>query len=69
MVRKILLIVALVVVVFSLIGCQAIQGLGRDIEWIGKRSEEILRPRWPLSPPHTSAARLVQCGGENKRFK
>ncbi len=42
MVRKVLLIVALVIVAFSLIGCQAIQGLGRDIEWIGQKSEEVL---------------------------
>ena len=42
MIRKIILIFALGIVTFSLIGCQAMQGLGRDIEWIGQKTEEIL---------------------------
>ncbi len=42
MARKILLIIAFVVVLFSLIGCQTVQGLGRDIEWVGEKSQDIL---------------------------
>lgn len=42
MTRKIFLIVALAAFIFSLIGCKAIQELGRDIEWIGGKTEEIL---------------------------
>ena len=35
MLRKVLLIFVLAVVVLSLAGCQTIQGVGRDITWIG----------------------------------
>ena len=42
MVRKILLVVALIVVLFSLIGCQTVQGVGGDIKWTGEKGAEIL---------------------------
>ncbi len=42
MVRKMLLIAALVVVVFSLAGCQTVQGIGGDIKWTGEKGAEIL---------------------------
>lgn len=42
MVRKILLVVALVVVVLSLIGCRTIQGIGEDITWLGEKGAEAL---------------------------
>jgi predicted small secreted protein len=42
MVRKVILVFALVVVVFSLVGCQTIQGLGEDIKWIGEKGSEIV---------------------------
>ncbi len=42
MVRKALLVVVLIVLSFSLIGCQTIQGLGEDIKWIGEKGAEIL---------------------------
>jgi len=42
MVRKILLVLALVGVLFSLLGCQTIQGLGEDIKWIGEKGSEIV---------------------------
>jgi len=42
MVRRVLLIIALIVVVFSLIGCQTVQGLGGDIKWTGEKGAEIL---------------------------
>jgi len=42
MVKRVLLIIALIVVVFSLIGCQTVQGLGGDIKWTGEKSAEIL---------------------------
>ena len=42
MVKKALLLVALVVLVFSLIGCQTVQGLGGDIKWTGEKGAEIL---------------------------
>lgn len=42
MVRKVLLVIALIVVSFSLIGCQTVQGLGEDIKWTGEKGAEIL---------------------------
>jgi predicted small secreted protein len=42
MVRKVLLLLALVGVVFSLLGCQTVQGLGEDIKWIGEKGAEIV---------------------------
>ncbi len=42
MVKKILLLVALIVVVFSLISCQTVQGLGGDIKWTGEKGAELL---------------------------
>jgi predicted small secreted protein len=41
MVRKVFLIVALVIVLFSLLGCQTIQDLGEDIKWMGKKGAEL----------------------------
>ena len=42
MIKKVLLVVALVVLLFSLIGCQTVQGLGGDIKWTGEKGAEIL---------------------------
>lgn len=36
MIRKILLIVVLFIAMFTLAGCQTVQGLGRDITWTGE---------------------------------
>ena len=42
MVRRVILVLALVGVVFSLVGCQTIQGLGEDIKWIGEKGSELV---------------------------
>lgn len=42
MVRKAFVVVALVIIVFSLVGCHTLQGLGDDIKWIGEKGEEIV---------------------------
>jgi predicted small secreted protein len=42
MVRKVILVVALIVMVFSLVSCQTIQGIGADIKWIGEKGEDAL---------------------------
>lgn len=42
MVRKVIVVLALVCVVFSLVGCQTIQGLGEDIKWVGEKAAEIV---------------------------
>ena len=42
MLKKILLVVALIFVAFSFTGCQTVQGVGRDITWAGKAGAEVL---------------------------
>ncbi len=42
MIRRVLLVVALVIVVFSLVGCQTVRGLGEDITWVGEKGSEIV---------------------------
>lgn len=42
MLRKMLLVAVLAVLFFSLTGCQTVQGVGRDIEWIGQKGAEVL---------------------------
>ena len=42
MVKKVLLVVALIVVMFSLMSCQTVQGLGGDITWTGEKTAELL---------------------------
>ena len=42
MVRKVLLVFALIVVLFSLIGCQTVAGLGRDVTWTAEETADLL---------------------------
>ena len=42
MVRKVLLIIALIIAVFAIASCQTVQGIGEDITWMGKAGAEIL---------------------------
>jgi len=42
MVKKVLLVIALIVMVFSIVSCQTVQGIGGDITWIGRKGEEVL---------------------------
>ena len=42
MVRKILLVVGLILTMFLLIGCQTVQGVGRDISSVGRAGEKAL---------------------------
>ncbi len=42
MVKKVLLVIALIVMVFSSVSCQTVQGLGEDIKWTGEKGAEIL---------------------------
>jgi len=41
MVSKVLLVVALIVVLLSSIGCHTVQGVGRDITWVGEKVGEV----------------------------
>lgn len=42
MAKKVLLIIALIVLMFSLVGCQTVQGIGEDIKWTGEKGAEAL---------------------------
>jgi predicted small secreted protein len=42
MFRKVLLLLVLIVLLFSLTGCQAIAGLGRDITWTAEETGDLL---------------------------
>ena len=42
MVRKVLLAVVLIVMMFSLTSCQTVQGLGADITWTGEKTAELI---------------------------
>ena len=42
MTRKLIITIMLVVVTLSLIGCGTVQGVGNDINWIGRKGSEII---------------------------
>jgi predicted small secreted protein len=42
MVKKIILCVILIILSFSLVSCQTIEGLGGDIKWTAQKGAEIL---------------------------
>ena len=42
MLKKVLLLFALIILGFSLIGCQTVKGLGDDIKWTGEKGAEAL---------------------------
>jgi predicted small secreted protein len=42
MLKKMLLTAALIALVFTLVGCQTVQGLGKDLEWMGQKMGETV---------------------------
>jgi len=42
MVRKAILITALIIVIFLLFGCQTAQGLKEDVTYIGDKTAEVI---------------------------
>jgi predicted small secreted protein len=42
MFKRIFLVMALAIVVFSLMGCQTVQGIGKDITSVGKACEDLI---------------------------
>ena len=42
MVRKVLLLMVLIVMLFSLVSCQTVQGIVADIQWIGEKGEDAI---------------------------
>lgn len=47
MVKKIILLLVLILVTASLIGCQTVQGIGRDITWTGEAGAEVVDGAFP----------------------
>ncbi|MHC4642302.1 MAG: hypothetical protein ACYS32_11710 [Planctomycetota bacterium] len=50
MIKKILLVVALIFAAFAFAGCQTVQGIGRDITWSGRAGAEVIDQI--IYPPH-----------------
>lgn len=42
MIRKVLLVLLLLVVISSLVGCKTVEGIGEDIQWTGEKTAELL---------------------------
>ena len=42
MVRKVIIVLALIAMVISFIGCKTVQGIGKDIQWIGEKGEQAI---------------------------
>jgi predicted small secreted protein len=42
MVRKIIIVLALIITVVSFAGCKTVQGIGKDIQWIGEKGEQAI---------------------------
>jgi predicted small secreted protein len=42
MMRKVLIIAVLVLMLFSLMSCQTVQGIGKDIQWVGEKGEQAI---------------------------
>jgi predicted small secreted protein len=42
MIRKVLMVLILIVLSISLIGCQTVQGVGEDIKWTGEKGAEAI---------------------------
>jgi predicted small secreted protein len=50
MLKKILLVVALIFAAFYFAGCQTVQSVGRDITWTGRAGAEVIEEI--IYPPH-----------------
>ena len=42
MAMKVLLVLVLIVVSAFVLGCNTVQGVGRDIEWVGEKAAEMV---------------------------
>ena len=42
MIRKVLIVAVLVLMLFSLLSCQTVQGIGKDIQWVGEKGEQAI---------------------------
>jgi predicted small secreted protein len=50
MLKKIMLVVALVMIALAFAGCQTVQGIGEDITWTGRAGAEVMNNI--IYPPH-----------------
>lgn len=50
MLKKIILILALMMIVLVFAGCQTVQGIGEDITWTGQAGAEVINNI--IYPPH-----------------
>jgi predicted small secreted protein len=42
MTRKVLIVTVLVLMLFSLTSCKTVQGIGKDIQWVGEKGEQAI---------------------------
>jgi predicted small secreted protein len=42
MIKRIILAATLILLIFILLGCNTVEGMGKDIEWTGQKGAEIL---------------------------
>jgi predicted small secreted protein len=42
MMRKALIVVVLILMLFSLLSCKTVQGIGKDIQWVGEKGEQAI---------------------------
>ncbi len=40
--RRAVLLISLIILLFALVGCNTVQGLGEDIKWTGEKGAEII---------------------------
>jgi predicted small secreted protein len=40
--RKVLIVAVLIMMLFSLMSCQTVQGIGKDIQWVGEKGEQAI---------------------------
>jgi predicted small secreted protein len=42
MIKKVILIAALIILTFWLVGCQTVSGIGGDIQWSAQKTSQLL---------------------------
>jgi predicted small secreted protein len=42
MIRKVLIAAVLILMLFSLVSCQTVKGIGKDIQWVGEKGEKAI---------------------------
>ena len=42
MIRKVFFVLVLIIMMYLVVGCRTVQGLGDDIKWTGEKGAELL---------------------------